>query len=73
MHLQAEGCATCVLLLFLRCVVMEKFGKQVIIYMDAELRSWLDAKVKDGYKMGSFIRYVLKRQMDSERQKPLGG
>jgi hypothetical protein len=52
---------------------MEKFGKQVIIYMDAELRSWLDAKVKDGYKMGSFIRYVLKRQMDSERQKPLGG
>jgi len=52
---------------------MGKLDKSVLVYMDAELRSWLDDKAKRGYTMGGVIRHVLRKQMEFEKgQKPSG-
>ena len=45
---------------------MRKLGKNVIVYIDNELRSWLDEKSKNGYKMASFIRHLLRKEMEKE-------
>lgn len=44
-----------------------------MIYVDSEMRSWLDDKVVRGYRMGGFIRHILRKQMEFERRgKPSG-
>ena len=50
---------------------MEKLDKQVLVYVDSELRSWLDEKASRGYKIGRLVRHILRRQMEFEKgQKP---
>jgi hypothetical protein len=50
---------------------MGKLDKTVTVYVDSELRSWLDEKSDRGYKIGSLVRHILKRQMEFEKgQKP---
>ena len=54
-----------------RCGIMGKLDKTVTVYVDSELRSWLDEKSDSGYKIGSLVRHILRRQMAFEKgQKP---
>lgn len=53
---------------------MEKHGKQIIIYVDERMASWLDGKVARGYKRSGLIRHILQDRMDFEgRQKASEG
>lgn len=47
---------------------MGKLDKSILVYVDAELRAWLDEKVSRGYKMGALIRHVLRKQMEYEKR-----
>ena len=40
----------------------------MLVYIDTELRSWLDEKVSRGYKMGGLIRHILRKQMEAEKE-----
>ena len=46
---------------------MEKLEKPVTIYVDSELRAWLDRKASQGYKIGSLIRHMLRNRMECEK------
>lgn len=46
---------------------MKTLDKTVIVYVDSEMRSWLDEKARRGYKVGSLVRHILKRQMEFEK------
>ncbi len=52
-----------------RCETMGKLDKSVLVYIDAEIRSWLEEKVNNGYKMGGLIRHLLRKQMEYEKNK----
>lgn len=52
---------------------MEKLDKIVMVNIDRELCSWLDEKVSRGYKKGSLIRHILRKQMEFERGLKVSG
>ena len=48
---------------------MRRLDKQVLVYVDAELRSWLDEKAGMGYTMGGLARHMLRKQMELEKSR----
>ena len=36
------------------------------VYLTEEAAAWLDAKVKEGYKKASLVRYVLEKHISGE-------
>ncbi len=52
---------------------MGKLDKQVLVYVDAELRSWLDEKASRGYTMGGLVRHMLRKQMEFEKSQKAQG
>ncbi|MCL5100001.1 MAG: hypothetical protein M1158_02675 [Candidatus Marsarchaeota archaeon] len=40
----------------------------IVVYIDSELSEWLSKKAADGYKKGSFVRHLMRRQMEFENK-----
>lgn len=50
-----------------------KKSGRVLVYLDGDLSAWLEGKALEGYKKASFIRHVLYREMDAEKDAALFG
>jgi hypothetical protein len=41
---------------------------QVMVYLDGNEMSFLEEKVDEGFKLSSYIRYLIKKEMKNKRK-----
>jgi len=43
--------------------------KQIAVYVDENITKFLDGKVEDGFKISSWIRFLILKEMKGEQSK----
>jgi hypothetical protein len=47
---------------------MTNYKNRLLIYIDDELAEWMEGKAREGYKKAVYVRRLMEKQMENERQ-----
>jgi hypothetical protein len=46
---------------------MERLQTHIVIYINAELSSFLIKKAESGYKISSYVRFLIQKEIEKEK------